>query len=311
MNEEVSVVDLFAVFLRRRRMILLTPILAGIVAFLTIYVAPETGLFSSDSAASYRAGITIELMPVPDEVLSILEWDILSAVTEMLQDTAIISRAYAKAAPVDLESLGKEEFNSIVELDIIGTRLSHSYSRATGILTLQYLSADPNRATLFLQELTKTMYTALSERLHRRTALAIEFNTRALDTAEVEMRNALDRAFVQAVQNNGDMALNSIEQARLTLDSTTAAIRIFSQSASKIGFLQEFMANEAYPFVQLSDPVVVSHRSPEASRLRRVVVVTLSAFFGAVFMAFVFEYIRKVEKDPQELAKLRSAWKRD
>jgi uncharacterized ion transporter superfamily protein YfcC len=70
------------------------------------------------------------------------------------------------------------------------------------------------------------------------------------------------------------------------------------------------LAQDASPLMTVATHGVVSSPSG-AGRTTKVIVAAISAFFLTVFLAFVLEYVRRVQADPEESAKLRSAWRRE
>ena len=307
-DDEISLVDLLVVLIRRRRLVIGLPLLVGALVAGVLYLGPMVGA-GATPVAQYEATLTIEVPPLPAELDSIVGFNLLTTAHELLSDLRIVAAAYREAFPGRHETADTAEFHSFLSREVVGSALQGRMDRVGGLLTVTYRDTSADGAAAFVDALVAEMYRDLDQRLSRRVSGAISVREQALSASAEELRSTIQAAIEGSSAPGGalDAAQATVQAA---LEATSGGMRTFSAKAYELEALRVFLVNESYPFVPLGE-AVASRASAGASRAVKLVVSVFAAFFLAVFLAFVLEYIRRLRSDPGESAKIRAAWNRE
>lgn len=305
-QDDISLVDLFAVVLRYRRLVVGLPLLAGIVAVVVVYAAPVFLPPERFEARVYRVEQEVVFEPILPQAEQYLRRSPAATFARLATDTRTVAAVYTELNrdPL-LESLSEAEFLAYIRREIIGSRFDTSFSSCTGVLTMAFESDDPEHA----QQVLSAIYREATARFADAMDLLI---VEAVRNAEVDILTA-ESAIRLVSSMDGDLGRNSsaltmqavANQLALSFDN---AVSLYSDATLALSELERLRSELDSAYSIHHDALVLRVDDPAGSgRAVTVVVAVFAAGFFALFLAFVLNYIRLVKADPVESGKLRQA----
>ncbi len=302
-TDEISLIDLVAVLVRYRRLVLGLPVLVAVVAAVWLYGVPL--LVGGEGTAAREVVVEREFVfePIPTRVVEYFDREPHELVERLLEDVLVVAPVYAS---VDWASAGMRTFEpgneaalrSYVRASVIGERLTHEWSHPDRTLLVRFQSTDETAARAFLDGLLRQVRAEFAEafatelsRADRAAAAelrAVESTLRFLDTAGVEDRTA-----------GG-------------ISGVSVAVEVLASATVARGVIADLRADTARVF-SVSEELLVYAGSQQTGQSRpvRLVVAVFAAGFFAVFLSFVLNYVRMVRADSDSMQTLSQAWKRE
>jgi len=294
-DDTVSLVDLVAVVLRRRRLITVATLGAAVLALVVFLVYPPYKMAVAERerivevnmslmlGSGFRVGIgeaegtnyLIQSLYDPAGILSALRTAGYDHIEKTLinqgadQDKALytIRRRFMDNRGLDGSPLNETSRLYSVRLD-------------KGVIILVFKNGDPEKAKAFLNALETGVKRDLLE-------FVLPYARATIDSYERLLM----------VQNPNETIEASIAQGYR--DYATA---------------KSLVAGEASPLTLLRKPfVLVPEVSIQAIRrdvLKKCIILVFGVFFLSVFAAFVLQYIDTVKKDPESMGKIQDALKK-
>lgn len=265
-DDTISLVDLLAVVVRYRRLIIIGTVAVAIAAVVYAYVMPRVGSHP-EAEPAYKAEQKIVVAPLPEAIEEVTFFDPVTVTREILSGDSTVTETRS------------------------GNTVTFTVSRTHG---------DRARAEEALTEMAVAFETAFGEVVVSSFRPVVEAYDAAIGQAQGVITGIATETFAagEQRQNYGE-ALAAIGVPTL-VDSIITRNRLAS-------FLQQ-------PTNLVSvTPARIEPAPPESgtSSSMIVVIATITAFFLSVFLAFVLEYVRRVRQDPEEIGKLRAAWRRE
>ena len=279
-EEEISLIDLFAVIIKYRKMIIFGTIAAGIIGIAALFVMPK--LFPSFNNKEITATYSVKVNPLPRNISSGLAAlginnNFEKTLTSSFINLPFIASEYKKF-PFTNKSFTSDVFfsNSIVEeivkskkLQIVPAGITNYYDV---ILRMPIEKLDTG--TDFVKEIVsidnESVLTVLAE-----TIPLLESNTKeSLEKIEKSTAQVND---LSTIQNLRDL-LKDIEMYK------EKNINIFEL--------------EKEPFVL----------SIAQGRLKKLIIVVFAAFFLLVFLAFARNAVLNIKADPEASKIISDAW---
>ena len=279
-EEEISLIDLLAVIIKYRKMIIFGTIAAGIIGIAAIFVMPK--LFPSFDNKEITATYTVKVTPLPSNISSALAAlginnNFENVLTSSFINLPFIASEYKKF-PFTNKSFTSDVFfsNSIVEeivkskkLQIVPAGITNYYDV---ILRMPIEKLDTG--TDFVKEIVsidnESVLTVLAE-----TIPLLESNTKeSLDKIEKSTARVND---FYTIQNLRDL-LKDIE--------------IYKEKNINIFELEK-------------EPFVLSIAQ---GRLKKLIIVVFAAFFLLVFLAFARNAVLNIKADPEASKIISDAW---
>lgn len=309
-EDEISLIDLLAVLIRYRRLIIRGTALAGVLAVLVLYVLPLTGLLEVEED-TYTAEVELIVERVPPELREFIPIDpgtLLRASLTDLRTVAAVYRDFATEDELDPE-MTHPRYLAYVRREVIPERLSVGWDGSTRTIRIRWKGDDPEDAVAFVDALIEYAAPSMSEEILR---LLQDAEDRLMLNLENARRN-LQESLVAAVERMADSPRGvSEERIRDLIEgSETGVIRGLMEAELALEALRVVTDNPSGLFMVVSNPVVLAEEPEAQGRAVRVVVTVMAAFFLLVFLAFVLQYARNIRRDPEEMAKLQSAWRRE
>ncbi len=275
-DDEISLVDLLAVLIRFRRMILGGTVLVLIASIVWLYGLPAAGL-ASQAPPTYTAKIDLEVRSVPEALDEHVTLDVLARAQTLLRDR-----------------------------QVTGAELTVTYDRASGIISFTTSDTDRDAAVRSLSGVADAANAALAERLNRdldeaeqRARARIAAVERSLQTVmhDAPATDRIDEASPDGILRYLTLAV--------TMENAVQSVRADADLLEQIRIVRE----RPCLICPVSAEPLVTREATGNRRSVRVVVSTVAALFLLIFIAFVRQYIRTVAADAEESRKLRDAWK--
>lgn len=279
-EEEISLIDLFAVIIKYRKMIIFGTIAAGIIGIAALFVMPK--LFPSFNNKEITATYSVKVTPLPRNISSGLAAlginnNFEKTLTSSFINLPFIASEYKKF-PFTNKSFTSDVFfsNSIVEEIVKSKKLQIVPAVKTNyydvILRMPIEKLDTG--TDFVKEIVsidnESVLTVLAE-----TIPLLESNTKeSIDKIEKSTAQVND---LSTIQNLRDL-LKDIEMYK------EKNINIFEL--------------EKEPFVL----------SIAQGRLKKLIIVVFAAFFLLVFLAFARNAVLNIKADPEASKIISDAW---
>ncbi|AEE16359.1 LPS biosynthesis protein [Treponema brennaborense] len=268
-EEEISLVDLFSVIIRYRKVIAVGTGIAVCAAALYLFVLPH--IFPSLNKEKYEVQYALSVIRVPPSLNSefpevtkeVTKTDAFaSRVFSLVNDPSFIAAVF-KAYPftdAKVKKLDPYEYNSYIRQTVLKESLNFELSDSTLLVTC--MSSDIDSVKKFIIELVNALNTQL------KSTLSPQFARISLKTENIisENRNFLESSTVDV------QSLNSLLQIKSDLDVLIGTDQFVTVS---------------------SDAFVVG--VPQ-KRMMNLVIVFFAAFFLFVFIAFLLNAVANKKK---------------
>jgi uncharacterized protein involved in exopolysaccharide biosynthesis len=326
-NNEISLIDLFAVLLQRKRMIITITVIAaiGVVLFsiLSLALPPEISplpnkytpqaLMLIDDTSSSGGGLS-----------SMLNSSGMGGLASLAGITIPSSSNYSQLAVYLVET--NSLLDSIVdEFDMINRYkikkfprassrkilkkyLTADYDEKSGVFTVGFTDIDP----FFARDVVNYCSAYLQKRFDD---LGLDKNKIEKENLEINIANTFreiqqleddGRKLEQSVASGfstGRLPAITMEINRISLE-LTAQRQVYTQLKVQYELLKVTMASEN-PIFQILEMAEVPDKKSRPSRGVLCVVVIFAAAFFAAFLAFARNAIANIKNDSEAMAKLR------
>jgi uncharacterized protein involved in exopolysaccharide biosynthesis len=330
-DDEISLIDLFAVLWRRKILIIVITLIAmvGVLVFaiLSLVLPPETSplpneytptaLMLINNSSSSSGGMA--------SMLSASGLGGLAGLAGVSTGSTFSDLAIYLAGTNTMLDTVVDEFDLIVRYKIdkpkkkaehpradsrkaLKKKLAPSYDEKSGVFSIAFTDTDP----VFAQEVVNFCVRYLDMR----------FNDLGLDKNKIEKEN-LERNIantnleIQKLEQESRQLERSVASGwgasipTITLEANRIAMelgaqrQVYTQLKVQYELLKVSMASET-PIFQVLELAEVPDQKSGPSRGMICVIVTFAAGFFSVFLAFVLNAIANIRQDPEAMAKLRS-----
>lgn len=323
-DDEISLIDLFAVLWRRKVMIIVITLVAaaGVVVFSAISLALPPEISPLPNKYTPRALLLIDNRSSGGGAASML--GNMGGLASLAGISLPISASFSELAVflVGSNSLLDSvvgEFDLIARYEIekspraesrkaLKKNLQASYNEKSGILAVSFTDRDP----VFAKDVVDFCVDYLTKR----------FDELGLDKNKIEMENLetniastyseilkleeesrrLERSVAYGTASGGFPAI-STEINRISME-LAAKRQIHTQLTVQYEMLKVTMASEK-PIFQILEMAEVPDQKSEPGRGMICIIVTFTAAFFSVFLAFALNALSNIKNDPEAMAKLR------
>ena len=315
-NDDLELIDLFAVLWRRKIMIIIITLFAmvGVVIFsiISLMLPPEISPFPNRYTAN-------AFMLIANDRALIGE-------RETILDGAGLRRSptYSGLAVFLLKSNSLLDFviDDFAQIDhrygsfagginrgMLRGSLDARFHDDSGVLTVGFTHIDP----VFARDIVNSFVGHLENRFielgidRNRTELAsLELNLASVfqDILRLEEENRrLEQSAVAAHFAGGDIPVIVADMNRIAVELETMR-QVYAQLRVRNEVLRVTVANEV-PMFQILELAEVPTGRSGPSRARLCIIVSFAAGVFSVILAFILETISNIRKDPEAMAKLR------
>jgi hypothetical protein len=311
--DEISLIDLVAVLVRYRRMIIWGTVLVGVVVVVALCVFPAVGITGGD-APVYTVSMQVNVVTVPEEVNRYGSVDLLLTLRDVLLDPVYVLPHYQRmrSAAGDPMAEGQSRPERLLFLrdEYIGDEYEVSLDRAQSSVTISCTCENPELVSEFLRSLVANVDGPVQAEIADRIVPVSAVIEQALSTtlqslASVILAGSQDLLGDQRSAGSGSVLDSLIRHLELNAPNSL-------QSLSQLVLAQEFFAvlsQSVSTFYSTTEETEVIAAPREGTgRSTRVMLSVIAAFFALVLIAFVRQYARNVSRDPLQMSKLREAW---
>jgi len=326
-DDEISLIDLFAVLLRRKWMIIITTAIAAI--FIVVYSVISLKLPADKSYLPNTYKVTANMLIKDSGSSSSSLSGNASSIASLLGVSLGSSGGSSTSSLVLYLTSSNPFYDAIAEhfnlyekfafekSPIANTRVALSKSFSTeidsssGVLSMSFEDIDPE----FSCEVINFALDWISDKLDE---LGVDENKISKENLEKNIANSWSEVLklTKEVSDLQDRVAQgramwskelTIEQKRYELE-LEAQQEVYKQLRSQYELLKVQMETEA-PVFQILERASVPDIKSGPSRGKLCIIVTFAAFFISVFLAFLLNAIENIKKDPEAMSKLNSAKK--
>ncbi|MEX2442950.1 MAG: hypothetical protein WD492_05070 [Alkalispirochaeta sp.] len=304
-EDTISLIDLVAVVVRHRVLIIGGTFLAGLLVTALMYAGPMAGIEIGPQPV-YTAEQRVLVNPLPPELQESVSVDIPTTVRTLLTNPLLVGEAYREFEDTPREDRSPEQYLTAIREDVIGKRYNVEWDSDTLTITLQYTNNSREHTVAFLDEILALVTPEVADYLEPRFVEAGESLRATRDRTREDLAILANDTLLQLTDAGIDTDLVSLMEAIDRIGGAT--LRSLADIERAIGRLEALSEDPSALLSAVGSPIVFEDTT--SSRAMVVIISTITAFFLAVFLAFVLEYIRRVRHEPEEMAKLESAWQR-
>jgi uncharacterized protein involved in exopolysaccharide biosynthesis len=333
-NDEISLIDLFAVLWGRRVMILVVTLvaMAGVVVFsvISLVLPPKTSplpneytptaLMLINNASSSGGGMAAMLGSSGlgglaglagvsgGSTFSGLATYLISANTllDAVVDEFDLMTRYGINKPKKPSKSPRAESRKILK-----KTLEAEYDDESGVFSISFTDTDPAFAQRVVNYCVGYLQTWFDE-------LGVDKNKLEKENLEKNIENTYEgirgleletRRLEQSVQRGGAQAPSiSLDLSRIQME-LGAQRQVYAQLKVQYEMLKVNMASEK-PVFQVLELAEIPDQKSGPSRGLLCIIVSFAAGFFSVFLAFVLNAVDNIKSDPQAMAKLRGRGKK-
>ena len=329
-DDEISLIDLFAVLWRRRGMIIAITLaaVAGVVAFsvVSLVLPPETSplpneytptalMLINDSSsqgggmasmlASSGLGSLAGLAGIGGggstfSDLAVYLVSVNSFLDAVVDEFDLLTRYRIVTPEKQAKSPRADSRETLKE------KLKAEYDDKSGVFSVSFTDTDPAFARRVVNYCVEYLQAWFDELGVDKNKLERENLEKNIENAYGEIRSLEleTRRLEESVQRGGaNLPSISLELGRIQME-LGAQRQVYTQLKVQYELLKVTMASEK-PVFQVLELAEIPDRKSGPGRGLICVIVTFAAGFFAVFLAFVLNAIENIRKDPEAMAKLR------
>jgi hypothetical protein len=304
-DDTISLVDLVAVVIRHRSLIVLGTLLVGVLTAAVLYFGPMAGL-DVGPTPEYTVQRRISVDPLPSELRGVVSITPSTELRAILTDIGVVGHAYRR---VEREPDGDltEGRRNVAIRRFAAEKYSVSWSGETETMTVSVTTDDPAYGADFLEAVIAEAGTAVTARINTR----LEEQRQTLETNLAATRAELERLALQAAERVSPSPLGVTPTSvlgQLDVGGGTAIVSLFQMERASAAL--DDISGSAETLYRVEPGTILFEEQTGSGRTTIVIITTITTFFLTVFLAFVLEYIRRVRQEPEEMAKIEAAWRR-
>lgn len=328
-DEEISLIDLLAVLLKRKWLIIwmtaVAAVIVLIVSIISLKLPPDVSFLPNKYKITANMLINdsddggLKLSSGMGAAASLLGIDIGDVGSSNKNSSLVL---YLTDSNPFYDAVA-EKFNLYEEYDFKKSPITKTrkklkkkffteFDDESGVFSISFEEIDPE----FSVEVVNFAVDWVSERLEE---LGIDNNKISKENLEKNVDTSWNQILTltkeladmqdKVAQGRAVWTKNTtIEQMRIELE-LSAQKEVYTQLRSQLELLKVQMQTEAPVFQILERPSVPDCKS-KPSRGKLCIIVTFAAFFLSVFIAFMLNAIENIKNDPEAMRKLNSSSKR-
>ena len=326
-EEEISLIDLFAVLWRYKMMIIIVTLIAmiGVVIYSVIslklpaeksflpnkYTAQAQMLINNDSSSS--SGLS--------SMLSSSELGGLASIAGVsvpggASNSSLAGHLVHSNSVLDevvrefnlIERYKIEEYEKSSSRSILKGVLLSNFDDDTGVFSVSFTDIDP----VFAKDVVNFVVSLLESKF---LDMGIDKNSLTKENLESNIDNTYKEILklqkeIQELEYSVSNVYNPSQTKSIVMDATLKKMElsvqqeIYAQLKAQYEMLKVIMSSEQ-PTFQILEYAEVPDIKSAPSRGMLCIIVTFAAFFCSVFMAFLLNAIKNIKNDPIAIAKLK------
>lgn len=330
-DDEISLIDLFAVLLKHKFLIIgmtgLAMIAAVIISIISLKLPPEKSflpnkytpkaqmLINNDSSSSGGLASMISSSGL-GSLAGLAGVNVSGGASNSALAGYLVSSNSVQDAVVDkfnlIERYKIEKSPRASSREALKKLLTSNYDTDTGVFTISFTDIDPE----FAREVVNFVVGLVEERFNE---LGIDQNKLQEENLKENIQRSYDEIRslekqIQTLEHSVSNVYNPSSVPSIMLDSSllkmelSAQQQIYAQLKVQYESLKVSMASEQ-PVFQILEYAEVPDKKSAPSRGKLCIIITFAAGFLSVFLAFAINAIENIKKDPEAMAKLKTSKK--
>ena len=290
-EEEISLIDLFAVLLRFRKMIIIGTIAVTFLAGLYLFVLPK--LVSSLNNKNVTVTYTVELKTFPRTISNGLSnlglsYDFASNLTYAFRNYPSIAKEYKKN-PFMGEDYPKDsrEYNYFIK-DLVNTKKIGISNNIGNSYSLNF--EVPEEGLDVLDSFVKDYLGVLNEGVTSKTSESID-----------ELEKKTRESFKELTETSKKSSSSSSSSSSISFGdaATEQALRETLQDIDNL-------KKKPVVFYTIDDEPFILNVAQ--GRTKKLIIVFFASFFIFIFIAFAKNAVKNIKEDPEASRTIKSAW---
>lgn len=326
-DDEISLIDLFAVLWRYKVMIIVVTLIAmiGVVVYSVIslklppeksflpnkYTAQAQMLINNDSSSS--GGLSSMLnssglgglanlagVSVPGGASNS------SLAGYLVHSNSVLDEVVKNFNLVERYNI--EEYVVSASRDALKGVLTSNFDDETGIFSVSFTDIDP----VFAKDVVNFVVSLLESKF---LEMGIDKNSLTKENLEANIENTYNEILklqkeIQEIEYSVSNVYNPNQTKSIVMDATLKKMElsvqqeIYAQLKAQYEMLKVTMSSEQ-PVFQILEFAEVPDRKSAPSRGMLCIIVTFASFFVSVFMAFLLNALKNIKNDPVAMSKLK------
>ena len=326
-DDEISLIDLLAVLLRRKWMIIgicvAAMIFAVVISILSLKLPPEKSFLPNEYTP--KAQMLINNDSSSGGLSSMLSSSGLGSLANLAGVNVSGGSSNSALAGYlvnsnTIQDAVVDKFDLITRYKIeksprassreaLKKKLSSNYDDDTGVFSVSFTDIDPK----FAQEVVNYVVDLLEQRF---LDLGIDQNKLSEANLKENIQNSYDNILslqkqIQTLEGSVSNVYNPNAAPSIMLDSTLLKMelnvqeQIYAQLKAQYESLKVTMASEQ-PVFQILEYAEVPDKKSGPSRGKLCIIITFAAFFLSVFLAFALNAVENIKNDSEAMRKLKS-----
>lgn len=330
-DDEISLIDLFAVLLKHKFLIIgltgLGMLVAVIVSIISLKLPPEKSFLPNEYTP--KAQMLINDEGSSGGLSSMLSSSGLGGLASLagvnvggggssnsalagylVQSNSILDSVVDKYNLIERYKIEKSP--RAASRDILKKVLKSDFDNDTGVFSISFTDTDPE----FAREVVNYVVDLVEERFNE---LGIDKNKLQEANLKENIQHSYDEILslqkrIQTLEQSVSNVYNPSAAPSIMLDSSllklelSAQQQIYSQLKVQYESLKVTMASEQ-PVFQILEYAEVPDRKSAPSRGKLCIIITFAAFFISVFLAFAINSVQNIKNDSEAMSKLKGAKK--
>ena len=285
-EDTISLIDLLVVLLRYRVWIAAITVAGLLVSLVYFWVLPKFELVKVTADTSYTTQVTVNIVNPPGLLGAYFDTNTANLTQAWFQNLSLVTQVYREFMVKNNDLYQPDQFYTLGSLEtylqesVLGKSLKVAFDSATVAVKVTLDDVDATRAKKFLA--------------------ALSAKVKAQVTAVLQKR----------IENARQALEDSAASLNASTTGTQERILALSDLRQKQFLLSQLVQDKNFPFQQQGDLVVLQQVSGKSTNNKglspslMVVVLSLGSFFAAIFLAFVFEYLRRVRTNADDMRKI-------
>ncbi len=331
-DDEISLIDLFAVLLKHKFLIIgitgLAMIVAVVISIISLKLPPEKSFLPNKYTP--RAQMLINNDSSGGGLSSMLSSSGLGSLASLAgvnvggggaSNSALagylVSSNTIQDAVVDkfnlIERYKIEKSPRASSREALKKVLTSNFDTDTGVFSISFTDTDPE----FAREVVNYVVDLVEARFNE---LGIDQNKLQEENLKENIQHSYDEIRslekqIQTLEHSVSNVYNPSSAPSIMLDSSllkmelSAQQQIYAQLKVQYESLKVTMASEQ-PVFQILEYAEVPDRKSAPSRGKLCIIITFAAFFMSVFLAFAINAVENIKSDPEAMSKLKASGKR-
>lgn len=273
-EDEISLIDLFAVLIRYRKLVVIGTFAVALAAFAWLFALPN--FIPSLNKKTLTISYALKTERLPTSVFNATGYDVLKSAVDYMQDPAVIS-----------ECQKDSQIFKNAEQAVSGGNFSVQSSNASDRITLlcKIPSEKENELNAFILNLLKSVNAYIEDSAMQRI-------------------NSLEENADKIIEQYGNLSLPVVWREK----NEKSEIKTVSVSVNCLEISSDIKTFKASHNKFVSDPILLSSVVDSGRRAIKFIVATFAAFFIFVFAAFLLNAIENIKHDENAVFLIKKAW---